>query len=149
MPDTWIPSWKSAPTVAEMRAKPCAPPKHGEQTRAETFAANERNDKKREAECKRIVWARDKGECRHCHVKVLKQLAYAPTRGETHHIASRSDKAVVFDPRNRILLCAACHELVERLKLFVVGTAKQLFTVGTKSYLNAECPLQFTKEKRS
>ena len=140
-------SWQRSPSLVERQATRRATPKHAEKTRAEQHTDQAREEKKAEAACVKRVWQRDEGQCRHCKVKVLKSLEYQPKRGETHHIVGRATWAVRFDPRNRILLCAACHELVERLRLFIVGTAKQMFTVDGKSYLNADCKLRFTKSK--
>lgn len=91
---------------------------------------------------KAAVWKRDKGLCRACGAKVLRQLELHPKRGEVHHLESRKNRAVRYDTRNGILLCATDHERVERNKLYIRGTAAQMFTVKAKHYLNAECPLE-------
>jgi hypothetical protein len=140
---------KTAPTVAEMAAERAGKPlPKSEMLRAEAFKSAERDEKKLEEACKRIVWKRDKGECRHCETKVVKSLAYQPKRGETHHIIGRAFQLLRFDPRNRMLVCAACHERIEKCLLFIVGTARQMFTAEDgKSYLNADCKLRFTEKK--
>lgn len=101
---------------------------------------------KLERQCLKIVWKRDEGKCRACGCTVIKSLDRAPNRGETHHIAGRADYAVKFDPRNRVLVCALCHEKLELLKLFIIATVRQIFKVGGKSYINGDKHIQF-KEK--
>jgi hypothetical protein len=105
-----------------------------------------RNEKILEAACKKAVWKRDEGICRCCGTKVIKALELTPKRAESHHIVGRADWAVRFDPRNRVLVCAVCHEAIERNRILIVGTARQMFTAENgKSYLNADCPLEFRK----
>lgn len=104
------------------------------------------DEEKLERQCLNIVWKRDEGKCRACGCRVIKSLERAPNRGETHHIAGRADYAVKFDSRNRVLVCAICHEKLELLKLFIIATAKQMFRVNGKSYINGDKPIQF-KEK--
>jgi 5-methylcytosine-specific restriction endonuclease McrA len=145
-PEPFVPSWLKSPSLVERSATPRATPKHGEKTRAEQFKADAKDEKQQEAVCKKAVWTRDKGCCRSCGDKVLKQLAYHPKRGETHHVVGRADWAVRFDPRNRVLVCAECHERIERGKVAIIGTARQMFTAENgKSYLNADCKLKFTE----
>lgn len=149
MADAFVPSWLQSPSLVDRQTERYATAKDAMPLRADVARKEARDEKKLEAACLKTIWKRDEAKCRHCHVKVVKSLEYLPTRGEGHHIASRGDWAVRFDPRNRILLCAACHELVERLRLFIVGTAKQMFTVDGKSYLNADCKLRFKKAKEA
>jgi hypothetical protein len=70
-------------------------------------------------------------------------------RGEGHHIAGRADRAVRFDPRNRLLVCALDHERLELNKLFILATAKQMFVCeeNRKSYINADKKLKFQEAK--
>lgn len=104
------------------------------------------DEKKLEEACLKIVWKRDKHRCRVCDCHVIRSLARVPNRGEGHHLAGRADYAVKFDPRNRVLVCALCHEKLELLKLFIIATAKQMFRVNGKSYINGDKPIQFKKK---
>lgn len=124
------------PTMAERPR--CAQQKWEMQGRVAEKAETIVDEKKLERACLKIVWKRDERKCRACGCKVAKSLERTPKRGETHHIAGRADYAVKFDSRNRVLVCALCHEKLELLKLFIIATAKQMFTVNGKSYINGD-----------
>ncbi len=120
-------------------------------TRLDEKTAAKRDDAKLLETWKRKVRYRDRGHCRVCKIKTVTTLALDPKRGEAHHIVSRTCPAVRYDVRNGLHVCAKCHSLLTRHKLFVVGTAAQMFTAGdqkTKSYLNGSEPdLRFVERK--
>lgn len=102
-----------------------------------------RQDKAAERTWRKAVIARDGHVCRHCKCRVVKQLALAPNRLEIHHVAGRADRAVRWDVRNGMVLCATCHEKVTRNRLLIVQVAKLLFKIGTQTYTNASKKLTF------
>lgn len=138
---------RDLPTMAEVNAVRRAVSKYDLPTRLETKTAEDKQDTNDEHRWKRAVWKRDKSQCRHCECRVLKSLKLQPKRGEVHHIASRADKSVRWDRRNGMLLCATCHEKVERYQLHIIGKATQTFIVDTRTYLNADKKLQFKAAK--
>lgn len=139
-----MPAWLDRPSLAEERRTGRAVPKG--KTRLEEKTEAIVDEKQLERTCKQRVWARDKGLCRVCGCKVLKALDIQPKRGETHHIVSRADYVVRFDPRNRVLVCATDHEAIERNRIVIIGTARQMFTAENgKAYLNGDCPLKFKR----
>lgn len=139
---------RELPTLAEVNAVRRAVPKYDMATRLETKTAEDKKAKTAEKVFLKAVWARDKGLCRHCERKVIKSLELVEQRGEVHHIASRVDQSVRFDSRNGILLCARCHEAVERYQLHIIGKATQTFKVDGRTYLNADKKLQFRKAEK-
>lgn len=61
------------------------------------------------------VWARDKGKCQRCGVKVLKTLALDARRGEVHHKKPRSTSPELkYDVNHAELLCLSCHQKATR-----------------------------------
>ena len=57
------------------------------------------------------VYSRDGWRCRRCN---------SPLNLHPHHILKRS-KVRLDTPENLVTLCAACHELVERHKVIIIG----------------------------
>lgn len=141
-----MPAWLDRPSLNEVQRTSRAVSKDKIPTRLEEKTEAIVDEKKLEAACKKRVWTRDKSLCRVCGCKVLKSLALQPKRGETHHIVGRADQAVRFDPRNRVLVCATDHEAIERHRIVIIGTARQMFTAyDGKAYLNADTPLTFKR----
>lgn len=118
-------------------------------SRVEVKAAKDKSDDKAWDECKRIVWARDSGKCRHCGRVVVKTIELIPQRGEVHHIVRRAKaKALLTDPRNCLLVCLhPCHQGFTHHEIAILGRAKQTFTLDGKSYLDASQPLRFIKKE--
>lgn len=133
------------PTLAEMQAQRRATPK-GE-LRVLTKAKAQKDDKKQLDAFKAAVWKRDEGKCRVCGKKVKKTLALDPKRGEVHHLVSRAAKHLRHDPRNGVLVCYLDHQAIEHNDVHVRGSASQMFEASGKSYLNADCPLQFVRKE--
>jgi hypothetical protein len=126
--------------------------KHAGPSKAEQNKAEQKAEQKADAKAlfnwRKAIWKRDKDRCRCCGKLVSRTLEALPSRGECHHIAGREDKAVRYDPRNGVLVCLSpCHERLTRRELFILGSAKRLFTVKGKQYLNADGPLSFVTEK--
>ena len=124
-----------------------ATPKAGLVSRLEAKTADERNDKKLEKVFRRDVIKRDGKVCRHCKRGVLVTMEHVPERLEVHHIHGRLG-VLRFEPSAALVVCCACHEqltgAVGKPKLFIVGTAKQMFTAADRRrYLDARKPLQF------
>jgi hypothetical protein len=136
-------------TLAQVQSRRRATPKHEMTGRVEEKAATDVDEKKLEKACLKTIWHRDKHRCRVCGCKVEKSLERTPRRGEGHHIAGRADRAVRFDPRSRLLVCALDHERLELNKLFILATAKQMFVCeeNRKSYINADKKLKFQEAK--
>lgn len=119
----------------------CPKPESRLHTRIERNKSNYR----RERIFKADVWARDHGQCRSCEAKVIRCVEINPKRGEVHHLESRLNHAVRYDPRNGVLLCAICHEDVERCRTVITG---QRFTWEGRRYLDAAGPLKFRKAEK-
>jgi len=81
-------------------------------TRAELKATATRHAHRLERAWKHAIWSRDNGHCRACGRRVVKSFAYAPHRGECHHLVQRAIQATRWDPDYAVLLCAACHQAV-------------------------------------
>jgi hypothetical protein len=106
----------------------------------------ERKATKRDDDAKLAAWAlavkeRDGWKCRKTKKKLLRTRRLDPLRAEAHHIASRADEAVRYDPRNGITLSMIVHQDVEQNKLRIVGT--QWFVVGGKRYIDGRHPVKF------
>jgi hypothetical protein len=144
-------SFADLPTLADLQARPRAVRKDRMPSRMDTKAQADQDDAKLLRRLALDVRARDLGICRVCGVQTVPTLELDPKRSECHHIVSRTCKVTRYDIRNCLHLCLACHQKVTHHKLFVVGTAAQVFRVGkgitAKTYLDATCNLQF-KEKR-
>lgn len=102
---------------------------------------------KAEKKAKAEVWKLDGGCCRWCRRKVERVMDLVPQRGEVHHVSGRVVKAIRWDVRNLILLCAACHE---RLTGKVGGEkflihSKHTFTVDGVNYINARKTVQYQR----
>lgn len=104
--------------------------------RLDVKSAKDRQDRHAEREWKKAIWTRDEGRCRCCGKRVSKTLALIPLRGECHHVAGRSDRAVRWDVRNGILVCSRDHGRLTRYELRVVCPAS--FTVDGRTYVNAD-----------
>jgi hypothetical protein len=63
------------------------------------------------------VWTRDK-VCRVCQKRVRKTLELVPDRGEVHHLHGRIG-TFRLDLASAVLLCAACHQRVQRHEVTV------------------------------
>jgi ribosomal protein L37AE/L43A len=127
-------------TLAELSAVRRAVPKHELRSRLDEKTATDKDDAKQLQVWARAVRARDKETCRVCHRKTLRTLELDPRRGEAHHIVSRTNPVIRVDVRNGLWTCGRCHSLLTRHKLFVIGTARQMFVAGRtgKSYLNGD-----------
>lgn len=115
-------------------------------SRAELNGEAEKDDKRELAAWSKAIWKRDKGKCRACGIAVVKRLDALPDTGDPHHIVGRADKAVRYDTRNGLLVCRTCHDKLTGAvgqRLHITGTAKQMFTVNGRPYLNADCKLRF------
>jgi 5-methylcytosine-specific restriction endonuclease McrA len=77
--------------------------------------AEKREDEKKLAAMRLIVWAREKGHCKLCKRKVIPTLSLVPNRGEVHHKRGRrvapEDR---YNAKKAVLLCAECHGKVTR-----------------------------------
>lgn len=115
------------------------------QTRLDEKVADGKDDAKHLLQWAKDVKARDQGCCRVCGVRTLTTLDRVPKRGEAHHLKGRADRAVRVDVRNGIWVCLRDHQRLHGrgVRLHVVGTAAQLFTVNGKPYLNGDLPLKF------
>src|SRR5205823_3958940 len=73
--------------------------------------------------CKRRVDARDHYRCRVCGRRVVKTLTLCAERLERHHLVPRSIAPAVWaDPRNVLVVCAACHGRLTRHEIAATGT---------------------------
>lgn len=128
----------------------CAHPKGA--TRLEDVASEQRQAKKSSREARAAVWKRDEGKCRCCGVSVERSLSYTPKQGQVHHVAKRSKfRALLTDVRNLILLCARCHEDVERKRIYLVAVGKgSMFTLDGQQFIDAgHAGVRFTKKEQA
>lgn len=139
-----LPNLPSLSDVHRLRA----PKLKGEQpTRLAEKVADAKADERAERAWKAAIWKRDKGRCRACDRKVVRSLALVNERGECHHLERRENKVTRWDSRNGLLCCAGCHERITHGKLHIIGSARQMFQVDGKSYLNADLKLRFQEVK--
>lgn len=137
---------KDRPTLGEMRAKPCATAKGAEKSRLQVKTEKAKDETKDEARWKKAVWKRDCGRCRWCGKEVRRCLDLVPDRGEAHHISGRVVRAIRWDVRNGLLVCAACHErLTGKVAEKHVIVSRHTFTIDGVSYINADKPLRFQR----
>jgi predicted restriction endonuclease len=139
---------RDLPTLADVQADRAKRPNwKPTQTRLERKVEDAKDDAKQLLQWARDVKARDEGRCRVCGVRTLATLERVPKRGEAHHIKSRADKAVRTDVRNGLWCCLKCHQRLHGrgVRLHIIGTAAQLFTVNGKPYLNGDLALTFTE----
>lgn len=92
------------------------------------------------------VWAaavktRDRWKDRRTGYRVHSTKQLDPLRAEAHHIASKDDRAVRYDPRNGVTLSLESHELVERNILTIVGT--KWFTKRGTRYIDGRARVIF------
>jgi ribosomal protein L37AE/L43A len=134
------------PTLADEQTRRRATPKYAIPTRLEEKIAADKTDAKALEQWAHAVRRRDRERCRVCGIRTVRTLELDPRRGEAHHIVSRTNPVIRVDVRNGLWTCGKCHSLLTRHKLFVIGTARQMFVAGRtgKSYLNGDDPgLQF------
>lgn len=131
------------PTVAEVAAARRGPIAKGP-SRLDVKTADDRDEARDEKAWRKACITRDGKVCRRCQRVVVVQLELAPNRLEVHHVAGRADRAVRWDVRNGIVVCATCHGLLTRHLLFILQAAKHLFTVGSQTYLNASKKVTFS-----
>lgn len=70
------------------------------------------------------IYYLDEGKCRRCHRKVYLKLKDAPHEFNVGHVHEWIFRSLGGDPLsefNTILLCHACHPLVQQLKLQIVA----------------------------
>lgn len=118
-------------------------------SRVEVKAAKDKSGDKAAEAFRRAVWTRDGAKCRRCGRTVARSVELTPDQGHVHHITARSkSKALLVDPRNGILVCAfPCHQGLTHHELAIIGTAKQVFALDGKTYLDASQPLTFIKKE--
>lgn len=133
-------------TMAEVEAMRRGKPIEKGPSRLSERVDDLRAEKAAEKTWRKDCIKRDGKICQCCKRKVVPQLALAPERLEVHHIAGRADRAVRWDVRNGVVLCCECHEKITKHVIAILQAAKHLFTVGLKTYINANKPLTFKKE---
>lgn len=133
-------------TLAERNATRHAKPKGAEPSRLQVKVAKGKDDSKDEQKAKAEVWKLDGGCCRWCKRKVERVLDLIPQRAEFHHVSGRIVKAIRWDIRNLILLCAACHErLTGKVSEKFLLYSKHTFTVDGIAYINARKPVHYQR----
>lgn len=125
-------------TLTDRSRERYAKPKGAEPSRLQVKAAKASDDSKDERKAKAEVWKLDGGCCRWCKRKVQRVMDLIPERAEFHHVSGRIVRAIRWDVRNLILLCAACHERItgkvaEKFLIF----SKHTFVVDGIAYINA------------
>jgi hypothetical protein len=142
-------SFANLPTLAEISATRRAVPKHELRSRLDEKTTSDKDDARQLEAFRRAVVQRDRGRCRVCGCRTVKTLALDPKWREVHHLISRTNPVTRYDPRNGITVCHADHRRLTSHRLFVVGTASEMFQAGKvpKWYLNADGPLQFTEKR--
>lgn len=136
-------SFAHLPTVAQVAAARRGPIAKGP-SRLDVKTADDRDDARDEKIWRKACITRDGKVCRRCKRVVVVQLELVANRLEVHHVAGRVDRAVRWDVRNGITVCAFCHDLLTRHELFILQAAKHLFTVGQQTYLNAAKKVTFS-----
>ena len=136
----------SLPTMAEMDAQRRAKPKGAEPSRLQVKEAKAKDERKEETAWKQAIWKRDGSECRWCHRAVRRCLDLVPDRGECHHVSGRVVRAIRWDCRNGLLVCATCHErLTGKVAEKHVIESRHTFTVDEIAYINADKPVRFVR----
>ena len=140
---TLFPSLMTAEEVAASRVgKPIEKGK----SRLQQKVNDAKDERKEEAAWKRAVWKRDGASCRWCARAVERRIDLAPNRGECHHVSGRVVRAIRFDRRNGLLLCASCHErLTGKVAEKHVIESKHTFAVEGIRYVNADKPVRFRR----
>ncbi len=134
------------PTLAEMQAQRRATPKGSEPSRLQKKTAEAKDERKEEAAWKKAVWTRDGGQCRWCGRVCRKCLDLVPDRGEVHHVSGRVVRAIRWDRRNGLLLCAADHERITgRVAEKFLIHSKHTFVVDDIAYINADRKVYFKR----
>lgn len=123
-------SLANLPTLGEEQQRRRAVQKHDIPTRLDEKTADDKDDAKKLDLWRKAVAFRDRGRCRVCGCQTLVTLELVPRRREIHHIVSRTNPLVRHDVRNGLTTCLEDHKRLTRHKLFVVGTAKQMFQAG-------------------
>lgn len=138
------------PTLAQVQAARAGKPNWKRPTRLDDATAADKDDAKKLRQWAAAVKARDGGLCRVCGVQTIGTCELDERRGENHHIVSRTNPVTRHDRRNGLHVCLRCHRRFKAHKLFVVGTAAQLYRTGrgvsAKWYLNADLPLTFSEK---
>lgn len=132
------------PTLAQVNARPHATPKHQVPTKLDRAVAKKRAtsaDDRALAAWARKVKERDEWTDQKTGERLKHGGKLDPLRAEAHHIVSRDDKAVRYDPRNGICLSYATHDAVERNKLRIIGT--KFFVKRGKRYIDGRHPVVF------
>jgi hypothetical protein len=134
-------------TLAEINAEKRATPKGAEPSRLQVKEAKRKDESKDEARWRKEVWKRDGGKCRWCGREVVKTIELINERGECHHVSGRVVKAIRWDRRNGILLCAGpCHErLTGKVNEKFLIHSKHTFQVDGINYINADRPVRFQR----
>lgn len=117
-----------------------------EPTRLQKKAAEDKDDRKAEAKWRAEVWKRDGGCCRWCHREVRRCLELVPTRGEVHHVSGRVVRAIRWDRRNGLLVCATCHErLTGKVAEKHVIESRHTYAIDGIAYIDADKPVRFKR----
>lgn len=117
-----------------------------DKTRLEAKVEKRSDESKDEKKAKAEVWKLDGHCCRWCKRKVQRVLELVPERAEFHHVSGRVVKAIRWDIRNLILLCATCHErLTGKVAEKCVIVSRHVFTVDEVQYINARKVLRFKR----
>lgn len=133
-------------TMDEVNADKRATPKGAEPSRLQVKEAKRADESKEESRWRKEVWKRDQGVCRWCGRKVVKAIELINERGECHHVSGRVVRAIRWDRRNGILLCAADHErLTGKVAEKFLIHSKHTFTVDEIAYINADKPVKFQR----
>ena len=133
-------------SMADVNAEKRAKPKGAEPSRLQVKEAKRKDESKDEARWRTEVWKRDGGKCRWCGREVVKALELRADRGEVHHVSGRVVKAIRWDRRNGLLLCAADHErLTGKVAEKFLIHSKHTFTVDEIAYVNADKPVKFQR----
>lgn len=140
-------AFANLPTLDQQQAIRRAMPKGSEPSRLQRKVAKQKDEAKDERRFVQAVWKRDAGKCRWCGRVVRKCLDLAPDRGEVHHVSGRVVKAIKYDRRNGLLLCAGpCHErLTGRINERFLLVPSRTFVVDGIAYANADHGVRFKR----
>ncbi len=137
------------PTLAQVQAARVGKPISKGVSRLDAATAEDKDDARKLRRWAAEVKARDAGICRVCGVQTIVTCELDERRGENHHIVSRTNPVTRHDRRNGLHTCARCHRRFKAHKLFVVGTARQMYKAGrglsARWYLNGDLPLTFSE----
>jgi hypothetical protein len=131
-------------TLAQTNAVPHATRKRDLPTRLDRAVekkAARLDDARRLKRWADAVKTRDRWRDRRTGQRVLATRQLDPLRAEAHHIASKDDRAVRYDPRNGLCLSLESHEAVEHNRLVIVGT--KWFTKAGTRYIDGRAPVIF------